>query len=87
MRMSSQLSKMQTWADDKFEHMERDAVDTLLQRLDAHFIKACDTLLACTGRIVVTGMGKSGHIGCKLAATLASTGTVRVGKIDNMTAQ
>ena len=55
--------------------MERDAVDTLLQRLDAHFIKACDTLLACTGRIVVTGMGKSGHIGCKLAATLASTGT------------
>lgn len=55
--------------------MERDAVDTLLQRLDAHFIRACDTLLACTGRIVVTGMGKSGHIGCKLAATLASTGT------------
>ena len=55
--------------------MERDAVDTLLQRLDAHFIKACDTLLACSGRIVVTGMGKSGHIGCKLAATLASTGT------------
>ncbi|MEH6798145.1 MAG: KpsF/GutQ family sugar-phosphate isomerase [Halopseudomonas sabulinigri] len=55
--------------------MERDAVDSLLQRLDAHFVQACETLLACTGRIVVTGMGKSGHIGRKLAATLASTGT------------
>ncbi len=55
--------------------LERDAVDSLLQRLDKHFETACDTLLACTGRIVVTGMGKSGHIGRKLAATLASTGT------------
>ncbi|MEH6565717.1 MAG: KpsF/GutQ family sugar-phosphate isomerase [Halopseudomonas sp.] len=55
--------------------MERDAVDSLLQRLGASFVQACDTLLACTGRIVVTGMGKSGHIGRKLAATLASTGT------------
>ncbi len=55
--------------------LERDAVDSLLQRLNNHFETACDTLLACTGRIVVTGMGKSGHIGRKLAATLASTGT------------
>jgi len=55
--------------------LERDAVDSLLQRLNSHFEKACETLLACTGRIVVTGMGKSGHIGRKLAATLASTGT------------
>ncbi|MAD00496.1 MULTISPECIES: KpsF/GutQ family sugar-phosphate isomerase [Pseudomonas] len=55
--------------------MERDAVDSLLQRLGAPFSTACDTLLACRGRVVVTGMGKSGHVGRKLAATLASTGT------------
>lgn len=55
--------------------MERDAVDSLLQRLAAPFSIACDTLLACRGRVVVTGMGKSGHVGRKLAATLASTGT------------
>lgn len=55
--------------------LERDAVDSLLARLDDTFIRACETLLACTGRIVVTGMGKSGHIGRKLAATLASTGS------------
>ena len=55
--------------------MERDAVDTLLGRLDQRFEHACDILLACRGRVVVTGMGKSGHIGTKIAATLASTGT------------
>lgn len=54
---------------------ERDAVDTLLQRLDKDFDKACEILLNCEGRIVVTGMGKSGHIGNKIAATLASTGS------------
>ena len=55
--------------------MERDAVDSLLQRLAEPFTIACDTLLQCHGRVVVTGMGKSGHVGRKLAATLASTGT------------
>lgn len=55
--------------------MERDAVDSLLSRLDDHFVTACQTLLACSARIVVTGMGKSGHIGKKIAATLASTGS------------
>ncbi len=55
--------------------MERDAVDSLLARLDEHFVIACRTLLSCTARIVVTGMGKSGHIGRKIAATLASTGS------------
>jgi len=55
--------------------MEREAVATLLERLDQRFEKACDVLLACRGRVVVTGMGKSGHIGTKIAATLASTGT------------
>ncbi|MFP4244049.1 MAG: KpsF/GutQ family sugar-phosphate isomerase [Ectothiorhodospira sp.] len=47
----------------------------LCDRLDGAFVRACEHLLACTGRVVVTGMGKSGHIGGKIAATLASTGT------------
>ncbi|WP_092383883.1 KpsF/GutQ family sugar-phosphate isomerase [Halopseudomonas salegens] len=55
--------------------LERDAVNSLLNRLDSAFERACRTLLACNGRIIVTGMGKSGHIGNKLAATLASTGS------------
>ncbi len=55
--------------------MERDAVGDLLERLDHHFEQACDLLLRCEGRVVITGMGKSGHIGNKMAATLASTGT------------
>jgi arabinose-5-phosphate isomerase len=55
--------------------IERDALDALIQRIDTSFAKACSHLLACRGRVVVTGMGKSGHIGGKIAATLASTGT------------
>lgn len=55
--------------------IERDAISAMTQRLDEHFTKACDLMMACTGRIVVMGMGKSGHIGKKIAATLASTGT------------
>jgi arabinose-5-phosphate isomerase len=55
--------------------LERDAVGALLGRLDARFERACEILLACKGRVVVSGMGKSGHVGTKIAATLASTGT------------
>src|SRR5690554_3132811 len=55
--------------------MERDAVDSLLNRLEGDFDRACAPLIQCPGRIVVTGMGKSGHIGRKIAATLASTGS------------
>ncbi|MCC2657389.1 MAG: KpsF/GutQ family sugar-phosphate isomerase [Panacagrimonas sp.] len=55
--------------------IERDAVATLIDRVDESFARACGLMLACTGRVVVTGMGKSGHIGGKIAATLASTGT------------
>lgn len=55
--------------------MERDAVSVLAERIDESFEHACRILLACKGRVVVTGMGKSGHIGKKIAATLASTGT------------
>ena len=54
---------------------EAKAIEALKARIDERFEAACRCLLACTGRIVVIGMGKSGHIGGKLAATLASTGT------------
>ncbi|AHE67463.1 KpsF/GutQ family sugar-phosphate isomerase [Legionella oakridgensis] len=54
---------------------EAQAVFELTQRIDERFEQACEILLACKGRIVVTGMGKSGHIGSKIAATFASTGS------------
>ncbi|RUR15943.1 KpsF/GutQ family sugar-phosphate isomerase [Legionella septentrionalis] len=54
---------------------EAQAVSELTQRIDERFEQACRLLLACKGRIVVTGMGKSGHIGNKIAATFASTGS------------
>jgi len=54
---------------------EAAAVTRLLDRINDDFIAACKMMLACKGRIVVIGMGKSGHIGGKIAATLASTGT------------
>ena len=54
---------------------EAGAVTALVARLGADFARACRLMLACEGRIVVTGMGKSGHIGNKIAATLASTGS------------
>lgn len=55
--------------------IERDAVAALEMRLDEGYTKACELMLTCKGRVIVTGMGKSGHIGRKIAATLASTGT------------
>ena len=51
------------------------AIQNLTQRIDHHFAKACHFLLNCKGRIVVMGIGKSGHIARKIAATLASTGS------------
>lgn len=51
------------------------ALQGLLPRIDDAFARACQRILACKGRIVVTGMGKSGHIGKKIGATFASTGT------------
>jgi arabinose-5-phosphate isomerase len=54
---------------------EAEAVGALAQRLDENFHRAVELVLACTGRVVVSGMGKSGHVGHKIAATLASTGT------------
>jgi arabinose-5-phosphate isomerase len=54
---------------------ELKAIAALRDRIDDTFAKACQLLLDCQGRVIVIGMGKSGHIGNKIAATLASTGT------------
>lgn len=54
---------------------EIEAVKALHERINDDFMQACEFMLHCQGRVVVIGMGKSGHIGSKLAATLASTGT------------
>ena len=56
-------------------HEEARAIEELSSRLDHNFVNAVNMILACKGRVVCTGMGKSGHIGRKIAATLASTGT------------
>ncbi len=68
--------------DDELEALGRSVIDiemrmiaALSPRIDGQFARACRYLLTCTGRIVVLGMGKSGHIGGKIAATLASTGS------------
>jgi arabinose-5-phosphate isomerase len=55
--------------------IEADAVKALAERLDDSFLKALDIILHCSGRVVVSGMGKSGHIARKIASTMASTGT------------
>lgn len=55
--------------------IEHRAIGELLTRMDQQFVHACELLLACKGRIVVIGMGKSGLIGRKIAATLSSTGS------------
>jgi len=55
--------------------IEQQSVEELKQFIDQHFEKACQLMCLCKGRVIVIGMGKSGHIGGKIAATLASTGT------------
>ena len=55
--------------------LEQQAIGALIGKLSEDFDRACRLILACQGRVVVTGMGKSGHIARKIAATLASTGT------------
>lgn len=56
-------------------HTEIAALQDLPARIDDDFAATCETILNCRGRVIVSGMGKSGHIGNKIAATLASTGT------------
>ena len=55
--------------------IEQQAIEVLATQIDERFDRACEVILQCKGRVVVTGMGKSGHIGRKMAATFASTGT------------
>jgi len=55
--------------------LEKSAVARLTERINDEFFTACELILACQGRVIVMGMGKSGHIANKIAATLASTGT------------
>jgi arabinose-5-phosphate isomerase len=56
-------------------NIEADAVLALTQRIDDNFLQALNLILACKGRVVVSGMGKSGHIARKIASTMSSTGT------------
>ena len=54
---------------------EAEAISNLTHHIDENFINGCELMLQCVGKVVVIGMGKSGHVGNKIAATLASTGT------------
>ena len=56
-------------------NIEASAVQALSERLDGNFLRALDVILRCEGRVIVSGMGKSGHIARKIAATMSSTGT------------
>src|SRR3954453_16804519 len=55
--------------------IEAEAVLALVSRLDQSFLDAIELILSCRGRVVVSGMGKSGHVARKIASTMASTGT------------
>jgi arabinose-5-phosphate isomerase len=69
------MSKTYTESAKRTIKIERDAIADLFDRIDENFSSACELMIVCKGRIIVTGMGKSGHIAKKIAATLASTGT------------
>lgn len=79
MQTNSQHTPTQpnTYLEDAIQAIrtEQRALDLLIEQLDERFIKACQLIEHCQGRVVVTGMGKSGLIGRKIAATFASTGT------------
>ena len=62
------------WARDVL-NTEAEGLREIAAALDDNFVRAAEALLHCKGRVVITGMGKSGHIGRKMAATMASTGT------------
>jgi len=55
--------------------IEKNALEDLENKIDGEFVTACELISQCSGKVIVIGMGKSGHIGNKIAATLASTGT------------
>lgn len=64
----------QQWGQQAL-NIEQEALASIAAKLDHHFDAVCNAILACQGRVIVTGIGKSGHIARKIAATLASTGT------------
>lgn len=72
--MSLKNTKCCEWGKTVIQ-TELEAVTQLLNRINGDFVRACEYLFNCQGRVVVTGMGKSGHIARKIASTLASTGT------------
>ena len=72
--MENDKNQIKQYAIDTFE-AEAAAVRNLSNLLTDDFAKAVEAILKCTGKVVVTGMGKSGIIGNKIAATMASTGT------------
>jgi arabinose-5-phosphate isomerase len=74
MRAELNADKLAARARNVLE-IESAAVAALAKHIDERFFAACKLIFGCSGRVVVTGMGKSGHIGDKIAATLASTGT------------
>ena len=67
------MNELETDAQ-KVLQMEAEAILDLIPRVDEHFDAAVDMILACEGRVIMTGMGKSGIIAHKISATLASTG-------------
>lgn len=68
-------NQLRQWGT-KVIDIEKQALDNLYQYIDSsEFAQACQLILQCTGKVIVMGMGKSGHIGNKISATLASTGT------------
>jgi arabinose-5-phosphate isomerase len=74
--MTHQIDKQElTERARRVLEIEAQAIQDLVANLGEAFVIACELCLNCAGRVVVTGMGKSGHIGGKIAATLASTGT------------
>ena len=68
---------MSKWTDTGIQCLrdEAAAIEALIPRIGADFDKAVDIILSCKGKLIVTGVGKSGHIGAKIAATMSSTGT------------
>ncbi|GGF68270.1 KpsF/GutQ family sugar-phosphate isomerase [Alteromonas lipolytica] len=75
MSKSSQQQESYIESAQRVVRIEQAAIAALSDRFDAQFIQACELLKNCQGKVVVSGMGKSGHIGNKIAATFASTGT------------
>lgn len=60
---------------EKCLHDEVQAILDVVQSLDDNFIRAVDMILSCKGKVIVTGVGNSGHIGAKIASTMSSSGT------------